>query len=115
MDTIVIAKTKAEGEKRFPSAVAVVTPRSPDGARGKKAHRIVVLTSMDSHPDTQKLIEACKPCLVFKSLEGVVAEDAEASADLEALKAAAAASAPDAVAGFGGSIPDVADETETLV
>lgn len=69
MDTIVIAHTIAEAKAEYPRAVAVVTPRSPDAARGKTAHRIVVLASMRDHPRRDELVEAARPALVFRSSE----------------------------------------------
>ena len=83
MDTIVIASTKDEGRKRFPSAVAIVTPRSPEAARGITAHRIVVLRSMDGHPDVQDLIEAARPSIATApaALGGVIVENPETPAE----------------------------------
>lgn len=69
MDTIVIAHTIAEAKAEYPTAVAVVTPRSPHAAHGKTAHRIVVLASMRDHPRRDELVEAARPALVFRSSE----------------------------------------------
>ena len=74
MDTIVIASSKTEGRKRFPRAVAVLTPRSREGSRGVTAHRIVVLRSMDNHPDVLELVELAKVSLVTQ-VNGVRVEN----------------------------------------
>nr|WP_278101907.1 hypothetical protein [Microbacterium proteolyticum] len=70
--TIVIARSKEEGKRRFPNAVAVITPKSPDGARGVEADRVVVLRSMDNHPRVLELREAALPSLATTggSVEG---------------------------------------------
>ncbi|MCC2034218.1 hypothetical protein, partial [Microbacterium allomyrinae] len=69
MQTIVIASTVAEGRARFPKAVAYVTPRAPHAARGRTAHRVVVLKSMQGHPQLKALLAETKPAIAFRSSE----------------------------------------------
>ena len=65
MLTIVIARTVREGRQRFPDAVAVVTPRSADAARGLVADRVVILDNMRDHHMLDKLRREAAPCLLF--------------------------------------------------
>src|SRR5688500_18544796 len=60
---IIFAPTKAEGEAAYPDAEVVVTPRSPDAARGKVADRVLVMDSMRDHEQLAELLEAAAPSL----------------------------------------------------
>lgn len=64
MRTIVIAPTVAAGRKRFPRAVAIVTPRAPHAARGHVADRIVTLRGIQGHPALATLHRDAAPALV---------------------------------------------------
>lgn len=60
---IVIAPTVAEGEAAYPDAVAVVTPRAAEAARGIVADRVLVMDSMREHDKLAELLEASTPSL----------------------------------------------------
>lgn len=58
---IVIAETKEEGLAKYPTASVVVTPRSPDGARGMTGAKVIVMGSMRNHEKIDELLAVCAP------------------------------------------------------
>lgn len=58
---IVIAPTKEEGLDAYPSATVVVTPKSPNGARGMSGAKVIVLNSMRDHEKLDELLAVCQP------------------------------------------------------
>jgi len=58
---IIIAETKEAGEARYPNAAAIVTPRSPQAARGMTG-KVVVMGAMRDHDKLDELLAEVKPC-----------------------------------------------------
>lgn len=116
MRTIVIARTKAEAQKRFPNAVAIVTPRSPHAARGIEADRIVTTRSMDDHPQVLDLFDEARPSLVTsREASAAVAQLAAAGAPVEPGDTIADVVANDRGAALeAASADDVDDQGDTL-
>lgn len=69
MRTIVIAPTVAEGRKRFPSAVAILTPKARTGARGKAAERVVALRGIQGYPALPALRQTAAWALVTAEVQ----------------------------------------------
>lgn len=58
---IVIAETKEAGEKRYPTATVVVTPKSPNGARGMSGAKVIVMDAMRDHEKLDELLAVVQP------------------------------------------------------
>lgn len=61
---IVVAPTKEAGEKRYPTATVIVTPKSRDGARGLSGAKVIVMNSMRDHEDLEEILAAVQPATI---------------------------------------------------